>query len=82
VKREHDETKWKGGHDETERERGLRARADAHHDKLIEMIAPLYQPPFAFTGTIFKVVADVSGQMLQDTEEERKASARAALSRQ
>jgi hypothetical protein len=31
---------------------------------------------------IFKVTADVSGQMLQDTEEERKAHAKAAISRQ
>ncbi len=42
----------------------------------------LYGPPFAFTGTIFKVTVDVSGQMLQDTEEERRAAAKRALSRQ
>ena len=45
-------------------------------------VSKLYGPPFAFTGTIFKVTADVSGQMLQDAEEERKAAARRALSRQ
>jgi hypothetical protein len=45
-------------------------------------VSRLYGPPFAFTGTIFKVMADVSGQMLQDTEEERKAVAKRAMSRQ
>jgi len=45
-------------------------------------VSQLYGPPFAFTGTIFKVTADVSGQMLQDTEEERQAASRAAMSRQ
>ena len=45
-------------------------------------VSRLYGPPFAFTGTIFKVTADVSGQMLQDTEEERMATAKRALSRQ
>ncbi len=45
-------------------------------------VSQLYGPPFAFTGTIFKVTADVSGQMLQDTEEERRAAAKHAISRQ
>ena len=45
-------------------------------------VSQLCKPPFAFTGIIFKVTADVSGQMLQDTEEERKATAKAAVSRQ
>ena len=45
-------------------------------------ISQRYGPPFAFTGTIFKVTADVSGQMLQDTEEEKKAAAKAAMRRQ
>ena len=45
-------------------------------------VSQLYRPPFTFTGTIFKVTADVSGQMLQDAEEEQKASAKAAVSRQ
>ena len=45
-------------------------------------VSQLYGPPFAFTGTIFKVTADVSGQMLHDTEEERQAASKAAMSRQ
>jgi hypothetical protein len=45
-------------------------------------ISRLYRPPFEFTDTIFKVTADVSGQTLQDTEEERKAAAKAAMSQQ
>jgi hypothetical protein len=45
-------------------------------------VSQLYKPPFAFTGTIFKVTVDVSGQMLQDTDEERKAHAKAAMARQ
>jgi arylsulfatase A-like enzyme len=46
-------------------------------------VSQLYDPPFAFTGTIFKVTADVSGQMLQNTaEEEANAAARQAMSRQ
>jgi arylsulfatase A-like enzyme len=45
-------------------------------------VSQLYAPPFAFTGTIFKVTADVSGQTLQDSEEERKAVARKAMSSQ
>ena len=45
-------------------------------------VSRLYGPPFAFTGTIFKVTADVSGQMLQDTEAERTAAAKRAVSRQ
>ena len=39
-------------------------------------------PPFEFTGTIFKVTADVSGKMIQDTEEEMKAMAKAHMARQ
>ena len=45
-------------------------------------VTELYGPPFAFTGTIFKVTADVSGQMLQDSAEERNANAKRALARQ
>ena len=45
-------------------------------------VSQLYGPPFAFTGTIFKVTADVSGQMLQDSTEERDANAKRALARQ
>ena len=42
----------------------------------------LYGPPFAFTGTIFKVIADTSGRSLQDPHEERNALARQAMARQ
>jgi len=45
-------------------------------------VSKLYKPPFAFTGRIFKVVADVSGKMIQDTEEESRAHAKAAMARQ
>jgi arylsulfatase len=45
-------------------------------------ISQLYGSPFPFTGTIFKVTADVTGQLLQDTEEERKAAAERAIHRQ
>jgi arylsulfatase len=45
-------------------------------------VSKLYPPPFEFTGTIFKVTADVSGKMIQDTEEEMKAMAKAHMARQ
>ena len=45
-------------------------------------VSQLYGPPFAFNGTIYTVTADVSGQMRQDTQEERMAAARRAISRQ
>jgi arylsulfatase len=45
-------------------------------------ISSLYQPPFEFTGRIYKVIADVSGQMIQETEDEAKAKARVAMARQ
>jgi arylsulfatase A-like enzyme len=45
-------------------------------------VSSLYQPPFAFTGTIYMVTADVSGKMIQDTEEEKKAFAKASMARQ
>jgi arylsulfatase A-like enzyme len=41
-----------------------------------------YRPPFAFTGTIFKVTADVPGQTLQNTDDEREAAAKRAMSQQ
>jgi arylsulfatase len=44
-------------------------------------ISSLYEPPFAFTGRIFRITADVSGKMIQDTEEEAKAYAKAAMAR-
>ena len=45
-------------------------------------VSQLYGPPFDFTGSIFKVTADISGQSLQDTEEEKKAEAKKAMSSQ
>lgn len=45
-------------------------------------VSRLYHPPFTFTGKIFKVIADVSGKMIQDTEEEHKAQAKAMMARQ
>src|SRR5262249_7114883 len=45
-------------------------------------VSQLYQPPFPFTGTLFKVTADVSGETLQSAEEVRKASAKRAMSSQ
>ena len=45
-------------------------------------VSQLYQPPFAFTGTIFKVTADLSGQSLQDPVAAQNAAAKAAMSQQ
>jgi arylsulfatase len=45
-------------------------------------VSRLYGPPFAFSGTIVKVTVDVSGKMIQDTEEEMKALAKAHMARQ
>jgi arylsulfatase len=45
-------------------------------------ISKLYKPPFAFTGEINEVTADVSGQMSQDKEEEIKAQAKMMMARQ
>ena len=45
-------------------------------------ISQLYGSPFAFTGTIFKVTADISGHSLQDADEEQNAVAKQAMSRQ
>jgi len=45
-------------------------------------VSRLYEAPFEFTGRIGKIVADVSGQMIQDTEEEARAFAKAAMARQ
>jgi arylsulfatase len=36
-------------------------------------VTPDYQPPFAFTGTIYNVVVDVSGELIQDSEAELRA---------
>ncbi len=35
-------------------------------------VAPLYEPPFAFTGTIFSVTVDVGGELITDDEAEFK----------
>lgn len=45
-------------------------------------VSTTYSPPFEFTGKIYKVTADVSGKMIQDTQQERKALAKAAMARQ
>jgi arylsulfatase len=37
-----------------------------------------YQPPFAFTGTIYSAVVDVSGDLIKDEE----ATMRVAMARQ
>ena len=45
-------------------------------------VTQLYRSPFAFTGTVFKATADVSGQNLQEPKEEQGAAAKRATSRQ
>jgi arylsulfatase len=45
-------------------------------------VSKRYEVPFAFTGTIHRVIADVSGKTIHDTEEEKKALARAVMARQ
>jgi len=45
-------------------------------------VSQKYHPPFAFTGKIHKVTADVSGKMIQDKEEERKAQAKVMMAKQ
>jgi arylsulfatase len=45
-------------------------------------VSQRYRSPFAFTGKIIKVTADVSGKMIQDQEEESKAHAKAMMARQ
>ncbi len=46
-------------------------------------VSSRYQPPFAFTGKIFKVTVDVSGNLIQETEEEEmKARAKVHMARQ
>lgn len=41
-----------------------------------------YTPPFTFTGTVKKVLVDVTGQALEDKEEAIKAYLKAAMARQ
>lgn len=45
-------------------------------------ISKLDSSTYPFTGTIYQVTIDLSGKMIQDTREEEKAMARAAMSRQ
>ncbi len=45
-------------------------------------ISGRYRSPFAFTGTVRKVVYDVSGKTIEDPVEERRALAKAAMARQ
>ncbi|MCI0387638.1 MAG: arylsulfatase [Acidobacteria bacterium] len=47
-----------------------------------EAVTHDYKAPFRFTGTIKRVVVDVSGKMIKDTGEELKAFAKAAMGRQ
>ena len=35
-------------------------------------VTPEYQPPFRFTGTIYRVIVDVSGEHVVDHEAEMK----------
>jgi len=35
-------------------------------------VAPYYEPPFEFTGTIHSVTFDVSGELIQDSEAEMR----------
>src|SRR5882724_785191 len=45
-------------------------------------VSQLYGSPFEFTGTIYKITADVSVQTLQDPQEEKNAAAKRAMSSQ
>ena len=45
-------------------------------------VSSMYGPPFEFTGRIFNATVDISGKMIQDTEEEKKAMAKVAMARQ
>jgi hypothetical protein len=36
-------------------------------------VSPVYNPPFAFTGTIHDVVVDLSGELIVDTEAQMRA---------
>jgi hypothetical protein len=35
-------------------------------------VAPFYEPPFEFTGTIHSVTFDVSGDVIEDSEAEMR----------
>jgi len=41
-------------------------------------VTPAYKPPFHFTGTIYQVTVDVSGELIDDEE----ATIRAIMARQ
>ena len=45
-------------------------------------VSQLYGPPFEFTGTIDQVTVDVSGKLIEDTEEQKHAVAKMAMARQ
>ena len=45
-------------------------------------VSPLYGPPFEFTGTIHQVTVDVSGKLIEDSEEQKHAVAKMAMARQ
>ena len=45
-------------------------------------VSQLYGPPFEFTGVIHQVTVDVSGKLIEDSEEEKHAVAKMAMARQ
>ena len=45
-------------------------------------VSRLYGPPFEFTGTIYQVTVDVSGKLIEDTEEQKQVLAKVAMARQ
>ena len=45
-------------------------------------VSQLYGPPFEFTGAIHQVTVDVSGKLIEDSEEEKHAVAKMAMARQ
>jgi arylsulfatase len=45
-------------------------------------VSQLYGPPFEFTGTIHQLTVDVSGKLIEDSEEQKHAAAKVAMARQ
>ena len=45
-------------------------------------VSHLYGPPFEFTGVIHQVTVDVSGKLIEDSEEQKHAVAKMAMARQ
>ncbi len=45
-------------------------------------MSTLYGPPFEFTGMIHQVTVDVSGKLIEDSEEQKHAVAKMAMARQ